>query len=88
MHPAHMATIVTVICGMSLAAGIYVTMDTEQEAQLARIKSLQSDVRHWKAIAYRAQDYENQAIHDAQTETMAVYQRMQGEVDACRKGAK
>jgi hypothetical protein len=83
-----MATIVTVIVGMCVAAGIYTTMDAQQDDQAAHIKRLESDIRHWKGIAYKAQDYENQAIHDAQMETLSVYHRMQAEVDACVKGKR
>lgn len=87
MH-AYITALTTVFVGMVVAIGMWQAKDAELDEVMRQQTKMAADVRHWKGIAYRAQDYENQAIHDAQAETMAVYQRMQGEVDACRAGKR
>jgi len=87
MDPAvRFAVNAVLLLGMVIAAVMYDTTADEVNALLDKQKRLEADLRHFKGIAWRAQDFENQAVHAAQMETMAVYQQMQAQLDACRKG--
>lgn len=76
------------LVALIMALALWGSASAEVEFMQAQHQKLQADLRHWKGIAYRMQDFENQSIHAAQMETMQVYQQMQGELDACRKGQK
>jgi hypothetical protein len=59
----------------------------EHAMTLAALKRSQADVRHFKSIAYKAEDNWAEQMHACYSEVSDVIHRMQGEIDAC-KGAK
>lgn len=87
MEPAvRFAVNAVLLLGMVIAAVLYSLTLNEVDSLRDKQKRLEADVRHFKGIAWKAQDFENQAVHAAQMETMQVYQQMQAQLDACRKG--